>query len=529
MELGSDDVSSGSTIARATLWKDLLSELVERASSGTAAERPLANEAAGQIAAAIRLQDASAALPESVKANAEKLANDFRGHPFRARPIGFYTWTPALEGIFRRDRFLQSPFEVAPTFGAFAATAVALNGSPGLRDRYVRTLDLFAGLTNPSYDRSIRDLFAIAQSPQSLTNLASLETAFAEAHPETQGTAACRAGLAFAPASDSPETRLFRNLYCDAPPSAETTLIDVLIAKIRAGELDLTPTAESGFYDRQLHALETLLVPDSAPEKDHLFLTKRYKEKLIETFKTIITQNRETHVKQLGPSMSETSATVEPVNLYPLLPVEPFPTFYLRTARAYAFLEGLLRSTMGEGFLAQASRIVESGHPLGTPLGEELNDRICILYGLHELASASIGMRSQMSDEEIAAHDPAQCQERASDWLRGWMWDRDIERDPRVIVPMHLDLQSRTIRYWAVIGVQALRMEASFYPGHEPKIVKQTCGFESWVARDSFLLVGKQVEVTLPDHVPPPTRDELRAICDRHDTAAAIVAELERR
>ena len=53
VELGAEDGSNGSLIAKAALFKDLLAELVTRAASGTATEQPLAHAAAAQIGAAI--------------------------------------------------------------------------------------------------------------------------------------------------------------------------------------------------------------------------------------------------------------------------------------------------------------------------------------------------------------------------------------------------------------------------------------------------------------------------------------------
>lgn len=528
VELGAEDGSSGSPIDKRALWNGLLAELAARSTGGTAAEKPLAGAAAAQIAAAIELSGGTPVAPPSVLSEASGLVTTFRADAIHDRPIGFYTWSSELSGIFERDRFLQSPASVAPTFGAFAATAVALNGAPDLANRYGALLDLYAGLTNPSYDRSVRDLLPLAPDATALADVASIRNAFAAAHPETQGTADCAAGLSFAPASDSPETRLFRMLYCDGGLSPDQNLIDVLVSRVRAGTIDLTPRADSGFYDRQLYALETLLVPDAAPEKDHLFLTKRYKEKLVETFKTILTENRETHVKQLDTSGDvSSSGTIAPVDLYPLLPVEPFPTFYLRTARAYAFVKTLLQTTMGDAFLSTASRVFEGGARSSSPLGKDLDDHICLLYGLHEVASASIGMRRQTSNEEDAAYDPSACEERARSWLRDWRTDGDAGRDPRVIVPVHIDDDAQTVRYWAVVGVGALHIEASFYPGREPKVASGGCPLGNWVAHSPYLLVGKQVEITLPKSRPPPTRGEFRAICDAHRNVADIVAALE--
>jgi hypothetical protein len=362
VELGAEDGSDGSLIAKATLFKDLLAELVTRATSGTAAEQPLARAAAAQIGAATLAGGGSPALPSGIASEAQALLKAFEVDSISARPIGFYTWSPELSGIFQRDRFLQSPPSVQPTFGVFAATALAIGAAPTVAERYGAALDLYAGLTNPYFDLPPTAMTALVPDAAALTNLSSLESTFASQHPEMQGTALCAAHLAFLPASDSPETRLFRDLYCAAAIPPEQNLIDVLIDRIRSGTIDLTPTATSGWYDRQLYALETLLVPDRAPEKDHLFLTKRYKEKLVETFKSLITQRRETHVKQLQIGGSdEGSGEASVVDVYPQLPVEPFPTFYLRTARAYRFLQGILLASMGQAFLDQSARVLEDG------------------------------------------------------------------------------------------------------------------------------------------------------------------------
>jgi hypothetical protein len=55
VELGAEDASQGSPIAKRALLTDLLTELLAHATSGTAAEQPLAREAAGTIGAALQL------------------------------------------------------------------------------------------------------------------------------------------------------------------------------------------------------------------------------------------------------------------------------------------------------------------------------------------------------------------------------------------------------------------------------------------------------------------------------------------
>jgi hypothetical protein len=525
VELGAEDGSGGSPIDKRALLNDLLTELLTRAATGAAAEQPLAREAAVSIGAAFQLGGGQPS--PSIASDVATLIQRFHADAFESRPIGFYSWTPALSAIFQQDRLLQSPDSVRPSFGAFAATAVALNGNPSLAPRYGQVLNLYAGLTNPFFDRSVQDLLPLAPDGTSLGNLSSIQGAFGRAHPETAAAdPACAAHLAFLPASDSPETRLFRALHCNGslPPSAN--LLDVLIQAITSGAIDLTPTASSGWYDRQLYALETLLVPDRADEKDHLFLTHRYKQKLVETFKTLITETRETHVKQLGSSATSGSVALPPIDVYPVLPVEPFPTFYLRTARAYAFVRSLLTSVLGPGFLSTAHRVLEGGGAGSMPLQDELTDKITLLYGLHVLSAASIGMRPGLTSDEATAFPPAADATRAQAWLDGWHSDADVVRDPRVIVPIDRDPVAGTTRYWAVIGTTVVKIAASFYPGFEPKVVSG-CAVRSFVDTEPYLLTGDTVEVTRPASASPLTRDEFRALCNRAQTHDAIVQALE--
>lgn len=532
VELAAQDGSDGSMINKRSVLTELLEELVTRSTSGTASERPLAREGAVQLAAALSLSGPAPALPADIAGTVPGLLSTFEADTGESRAIGFYTWTPELAGIFRQDRLLQSPPSVRPGLGAFAASALALGARPGLTDRYRQVLDLYAGLTNPFFHRSLLDLAPLVPTAAALDHLDTIENQLVVAHPEVNLDASiCAAHVAFVPSSDSPETRLFRGLLCSKQLDASTSLIDLLIAKIRLGELDLTPTASSGFYDRQLFALETLLVPDRAPEKDHLLLTKRYKEKLVESFKTLLTERRETHVKQhdgggLGGNDSA-PVVLTPIDIHPLLPVEPFPTFYLRTARAYVFLEGVLRASLGQAFLAQARRVNEDGSRGSRTIGAELHDKICLLYGLSTVASASLGMAPLQTPEE-QPDDPAHCEKMARSWLESLPSDPDLGRDPRVIVPVQT-MPDRSTRAWAVIGVRVVSTEARFVPGFEPEVVSPggACLVRGFVPVVKPIAMGKQVEVTLRPGTPPPTRDELRALCDREGSVEAIVKALE--
>lgn len=521
IELGAEDGSSGSPIAKAALFRDLLAALVERSQNGPASDRDPATRAATDLAAAIQLGGETPSAPDAILGAVPALIEAFEESAAESRPVGFYTWLPALERIFARDRFLQSAGVRATAIGDFAAAALILNADPELGDHYQRTLDLYAGLTNPLVSYTPLDLVPHLDG-DSLADVDGVTASFSGAHPDF-GFNTCEVRLAYLPASSSPETELFQSLFCGGGPTEGSAgnLIDTLIEAIRSGAVDLTPTEASGWYDRQLYALETLLLPERAAESDHLLLTREYKEKLVETFKSLITQTRETHVKQLKAASATVGATRE-ADVHPLLPVEPFPTFYLRTARAYAFLHQLLRSVMGDEFLATAGRVLEDGGRHSTPIAEELTEQTNLLYGLSVVAARSLGMAPEATAEELTDTTPEAVEALARDWLASWRDDADIARDPRVIVPV---ARVRDVWvHWAVVGVKVFRMRAEFYPGFEPEVVNGGCTVRDFVPFEPYLLMEQMVEVKRRG--PPLTRDELREICDAHDTVEAITAAL---
>lgn len=530
VELSLENGSDGSDLATVPLpgKRPLLTTLlarVEALRAGTgagAAERRALEDAAVMLGTALLLGGDTPALADALGARAAAEAAAFTARPGTARPIGFYTWTAELGRVFTRDRFLQNR-DGDISFGAFAGLALVLGQDAGLRADYQRIAALYAGLTNPYLSYPVDALIPYVSSLAALTDVETLNAKFSQDHARLHPCS--WVPIAFLPASRSKEVDYFDAKYCDGIP-AGLNLLDELVRAIRDGALDLAPASDAGWYDYQLYALETLLLPEEAPESQHLLLTAGYKRKLVETFKSILIQTRETHVKQLAIS-GRSSAEIPPVDIYPLLPAEPFPTFYLRTARGYRFLRTFLEATMGAQFLNTTTRLRESGDRATLPLIAELDTRIALLYGLFFLSADAVGMAPTdglMADEISApAAQAATAQARA--WLATWTTDADVVRDPRVIIPIFEE--SVFTRYWAVIGVKALKIRAEFVIGHEPQVVSTGCLIGKIVPRVYTLLVEETVEVRLPSDRPPPTRAELRQICDGNTGKDAIVRALE--
>lgn len=543
VELAAEQGQS-SQVNKQQLLVDLLRELVARSTGENAAEHAPALAAAREVATALTLSGRAEAVPASLAADAAKAAADFETVGPFAKPIGFYTWTPELRAIFTRDRWLQRRYvpgapatNVTAPFEALAELGFVVSQPGALSAAYRRSLDLYAGLTDPFFDADPFQLAELVPSASALGDLASVERSFAASQPaKYPDFPFCNPGAAAFPASESAENRMMRELLCVPNAVSGSNLLDALIQRIQTGELDLTPREGAGFYDQQLYALETLLVPEKSSESQHLLLTRAYKQKLVETFKSLLIQTRETHVKQVAlvNATDVSSASAPPIEfkVHPQLVVEPFPTFYLRTARAYRFLEGVLDTVLGREFLTRTSRVVEGGSRAPTTLAEELAAKQRLLYGLHTLSADSIGMAPELASDELIAFPLSEARAAAREWLANVDDDPDVARDPRVSLPVAMETVDDVdyAIYWAVVGVKALHLQASFPESARPEVVSgipangfgALCVQTGWEPFEPYLLVEQTIQVRRRAELPPLDREEFRALCDAHTTPEAI-------
>jgi hypothetical protein len=185
----------------------------------------------------------------------------------------------------------------------------------------------------------------------------------------------------------------------------------------------------------------------------------------------------------------------------------------------------MLRGVMGDEFLSSTARLLETGERSEQSLGDELAAKTQLLYGLHVVAARSIGMAPEITAEELVDFTAAGAEAAARLWLDDWRADPDINRDPRVIVPV-AELTPGIWSYWAVIGVKVVRVDARFYQGYEPIVapLSPDCQLRDFVPYRPYLLMEQMVEVQRTGE--PPTRDEFRSICDAHETTDEIAGAL---
>jgi len=530
VELTLEDGVPGALVGKREVLTRLAAALRGLRDDASAAQRAHVDDALVFIAAALSYAGVTLAetLPAELVADAQGVLTAFEADPGNARPMGFYAGDDALEAIFRQDRLLQNQGgdALGEQLGMFVAMAIALEADEELAADYERVLAVYRGLTNPYVAYPPTALFDVVDGLASLDDLSAVHDAFVAAHPERFPCPEAYPYLAVLPASASKDSRFYNESFCYSAPPSGTSFIDILIDAIKDGTLDLSPDPDSGWYDYQLHALETLLLPDRGPESDHLLLTASYKKKLLDTFKSIITQTRETHAKQLLKGGAATAAPAPTFEVWPRYRVEPFPTYYLRTARGYRFVATWLEGVLG----AEAT-----GQLLGEDRHETIAQALELLqrrfYGLYALSAACVGLdpAAGLLEDELGADELTAAAAAASDWLNDWRSDEDVTADSRVIVPVASDPFTAEVIYWAVIGVKAVQVEASWVAGYEPEVVDAGwCDFDGYADRSYALLVEDQVEVRLRADAAPPTRDELRALCDQHDgDRDAIVSALE--
>jgi len=430
----------------------------------------------------------------------------FEGDRARSKPISFYNWTPELRQVWQFYRFLQHEFGPGDLEVPRAIAAV-LESEPRLLDRYRAIVQLYATLTNPSICLPVDALIA---ANDDLSELAT-------------GQGARRASVAVFPPSTSRETELFDRVFGMALPT-NANLMARLIQSIRSGEVNLAPGENDGWYQYQVYALETFLLPGKGQEGEKLLLTARYKKRLVEAFKALMTKRRETHARQLDVAAT---CAAPPEDVSPRLRIEPCATFYLRTARAYAFLQDFLLATVGEDRLGRLKGLRKDGYrQLG--LAEELAAFRQRFYGFYLVSCEDVGMRPEFLEGEPVDQDSAKA--AAIAWLGDFADDPDLACDTRVAVPILIDPMRGKARLWATLGVRLARLEASY--ARPPKIRPKEEG-GPWQDVDSYQLGNSSYVIPVDEFAEievdgsnVPTRDELRAACDQHKTREAIVEAL---
>jgi hypothetical protein len=449
------------------------------------------------LAGALELAGKPQKLSAEEQAEKAKWLAEFAADEVRSKPISFYIVVPELPPVWKFFRYLQWDLATDSEKAVSADLSAALARSDKLVPPYRSICQFYDQLTNPPLPR----LQPLVDFAGPTPTAPFVRTVF--------------------PPSTSRETVLFETLYAEGIP-ASVNLMSDLIRQIRSGKVNLQPSENDGWYQYQAYALESMLLPTDAQENEKLMLTAAYKKRLVEAFKALLTKRRETHARQLPMAACEAKA-LENDEVRPRLRVEPCASFYLRTARAYAFVEKFLLMTVGEENLSGLHGFGEWGRRERN-LARELADLRLRFYGFYLVSCEDLGMEPKLlADEPV---DQGAAKEAALKWLaRLDSSDLHVEvpeltADARVSVPIARDLSRNVTRLWATLGVRLVPLNADY--ARRPKVRAKEKGGE-WedppsyaVGKSDYVLaVDEFAEFELPGSASL-TREEFRAICDKN-------------
>lgn len=412
----------------------------------------------------------------------KKAVAEFEASPGASKPLGFYTWTPELQALFKQDRLLQTPLQDEVATGLFSV----LQSDALLLSGWKRHLGLLSRLTNPLSKPAL---------------------------DEGSGE------RCFFPPSDSHEGRLVKELFSDVAPPEGFQLVDELIARLRDGRLDSTPKPGAGWYDHQFHALAPLLLPERMPEAERLVIGPRYRAELEQQFRALFALTRETHIKQLEQLLAGGGM---PLVVSPRLSIEPLAELYRRRADGYRFIRNVLGEFLGEPALANARRVCPEGTE-EVPLLEELVWMENLFRGAHSIVRQELGF-GDISEELL----PASLLTRQ--WLRQWKEDPDLATDPRCVVPLFFDVERKKTKVTAVLGFHSTSVKARFLTPPRVEVYGsggRSQGASGVIFSDASHLTARPVTAELyVSRVPD--REEFQALCDEHGSAEAILEVLQR-
>ncbi len=465
------------------------------------------------LAAAMQLAGMDATLPRKAEKVRDRLLKEFESDTVASKPVSFYTWTPELECVWKFYRFLQKEFANKKELEIPKAVANVLAANASLLKKYEAVQQFYGRLTNPL------SCLSVCALKDGTDDLAALARKYNVWH----------AAVAIFPPSTSRESELFERVFPGGIPDNVEAMTE-LIKRIRSGGTNLQPKPDDGWYQYQVYALECLLNPGKNQESERLLLTADYKKRLVEAFKVMFAKRRETHARQLDVPKSAAfrPSVTRPTHLAPRLRIEPCPTLYLRNARAYAFLQNILRATVSAENLKALHGLREGGSR--TPnLDDELESMRLRTYGFYLVSCEDIGMAPTFIEGEPV--DQQAAKKTALEWLAQSGKVPDLACDTRVAVPIHYDPMAKKARLWVTLGVRMARLDASY--ARAPKIRPQKDGgawqevSENELATQHVLIpVDEFAEVEVnADKIP--NRAQLRALCDKYKTKEDIVKALQ--
>ena len=517
-------IAAGNVAGKRQALTRLAEQLVKTLENLPADRRSPGEKAVAHVVAALRVGGGDFTVSPELTARVNAAKEAYLDSPMASKPIGFWQQSEGLRSLFVQDRFLMQGLRFKEDPGAVIALATVISRDPELAREFKRFRDFDAKLANPPRHVRQGEVFSPSAACPSFADIAAalptdtplgdlLEPGrIRQLQTQLMKKFGDDAGFALVAYSQSKEYDLLLQLAGAGGFTGNELTLELIIDAVQQGTLSLEPKPNSGWYDYQWYALETLLLPERARESPKLVLTDAYKKRLKAAFKSMLTKDRETHIKHLpiltaGMSMDEE----EPVKIEigPEFSAEPTATVYLRTARGYRFIGTALTAVLGEDSLKSLSR------PGAGNLTDELARMALLLYGVYDNVSTELGQTPVYLDDEISPEEIAKAKDIAKRWLADVSADSDLSRDTRVAVPI-FHYPGGPVRYWATGGIKLERAKYRYI--NEPDVEGVEAGF---VPTFYYLPTDISLEFEKPG-ASPLTRAEFRQICDSCQDEASL-------
>jgi len=415
-----------------------------------AATLPVDSRAAAYFAAGLDL--AGIRIPATNETAKKVFTNRYTSEVSNSEPAGIYLWSETLQQCYRIGRFFEMEFDLDDN-DWMQPVVQSLRADSSLAADYRQILTRWSRVANSPSRLTILDLV----DSSGVVELVRLRR-------ERNITSSA---VSLFPPRFPRESVLGRRLFPHGY-SMEDDLLDAMARSIRQGQVDLRPTQASGWHDYQAYALETLLAPQRGEESHSLLLSARYKRRRFELVQATITKSQVIQSRQGGLMASTSIEQATDTNRFPpRLRLEPAPTFYLRMARAYRFLDTTLREVIAEPQLSQLYGLTANGKR-SLPLIQELRELQRLFYGCYALSTEDLGMKLNLEDVELV--DFEESRRVAEAWLDHAADDRDLAVDARTMIPVAEDSRRQITSALATLGVRICRLQASYLPAAAPRV-----------------------------------------------------------
>ena len=411
---------------------------------------PADSRAAAYFAAGLEL--AGIRIPSTNETAKKVFTNRYTSELSNSEPAGIYVWNETLQHCYRIGRFFQMEFDLDDN-DWMQPVVHSLHADSSLAADYRQILTRWGRVSNSPTRLTILDLV----DSSGVVELVRLRR-------ERNITSST---VSLFPPRFTRESVLGRKLF-PVVNSAENDIMDAMVRSIRRGQVDMRPTQSSGWYDYHAYALEALLVPQRGDESNSLLLSGRYKRRRFDLVQATITTSKVIQSRQSDFMASTPVEQATDTNRFPpRLRVEPAPTYYLRMARAYRFLDTTLRDLVAEPQLSQLHGLTTNGKR-SLPLIQELRELQRLFYGCYALSTEDLGMKLNL--EEAERVDLEESRRVAETWLDHAVDDRDLAVDARTIIPVTDDSRRQITSALATLGVRICRLQASYLPAAAPRV-----------------------------------------------------------